>query len=308
MSLNCRFYEKEFPKVDDVVMVKVVNINEMGVHVKLLEYDNLDGYVSVSALSRKRIKSMSKIVKVGKQMALIVIRIDQNKGYIDLSKRDISEQEVSFCEGKYQKAKSLHNLVKSALISSRNKEEKWNDVSLEECCKKTIWTLYKPTHNNNPDEVLKKILSSEYKVFDELEENLFKQELLNVFQKKYKDVNPLIDAYVQIVCFSDDAVEDIKKSIELCFGSKKKDSDLEITIVSPPTFKLHLKSCQGSSEALQEMVHVLDYLREEIEKRSGSMKIIKEPHIRNESDLFVYEEPEQDDDSDLDIDNDIEEL
>lgn len=301
MSLNCRFYENELPRLDDTVMVKVTKIDDMGVHVKLLEYNNLDGYVSVSALSRRRIRSLSKIVKVGKQMALIVIRLDENKGYIDLSKRDISPEEVCLCEGKYQKAKSLIGLVKSALISSIKKDKLFTDVFFEECCQKTIWRLYKDTHNNDPDDVLKKILLSEYKIFDNLEDNIFKQELLCVFKKKYKDTSPEIDAYIQLKCYSDNAIEDIKESMQLCFGSKKKDSNLEITIISPPIYKFHLISCQDSNNGLKEMVCILDNLRDEIKKKYGDIKIIKEPHIRNESDLFMYKEL-GDDEPDLGID------
>jgi translation initiation factor 2 subunit 1 len=37
MPLSCRFYEQKFPEVDDVVMVKVRSIAEMGAYVTLSE-------------------------------------------------------------------------------------------------------------------------------------------------------------------------------------------------------------------------------------------------------------------------------
>ena len=45
MPLSSRFYEQKFPEVEDVVMVNVRQIAEMGAYVSLLEYDNIEGMV-----------------------------------------------------------------------------------------------------------------------------------------------------------------------------------------------------------------------------------------------------------------------
>ena len=43
MALTCRFYEQKFPEIDDVVMVNVRSIADMGAYVHLLEYNNIEG-------------------------------------------------------------------------------------------------------------------------------------------------------------------------------------------------------------------------------------------------------------------------
>jgi translation initiation factor 2 subunit 1 len=45
MQLTCRFYKNRLPETDDLVMVNVVNIEEMGVYVNLLEYNNIEGKI-----------------------------------------------------------------------------------------------------------------------------------------------------------------------------------------------------------------------------------------------------------------------
>lgn len=40
--LKCRFYEARYPVADEVVMVNVVDIGEMGATLTLLEYDNIE--------------------------------------------------------------------------------------------------------------------------------------------------------------------------------------------------------------------------------------------------------------------------
>lgn len=52
----------------------------MGVYVKLLEYDNIDGMILLSELSRRRIRSMQKLVRVGNNEVVVVIRVDKDKG------------------------------------------------------------------------------------------------------------------------------------------------------------------------------------------------------------------------------------
>ena len=45
MQLTCRFFKNRLPETDDLVMVNVVNIEEMGVYVHLLEYNNIEGSI-----------------------------------------------------------------------------------------------------------------------------------------------------------------------------------------------------------------------------------------------------------------------
>ena len=80
MTLQCRFYANRFPEVDDVVMVNVRCVAEMGVYVTLLEYDNIEAMIPLSELSRRRIRSVNKLIRVNSNEAVVVIRVDENKG------------------------------------------------------------------------------------------------------------------------------------------------------------------------------------------------------------------------------------
>ncbi len=61
---DCRMYESKYPDVDDVVMVQVKSIAEMGAYVALLEYNGIEGMILLSELSRRRIRSITKLIKV----------------------------------------------------------------------------------------------------------------------------------------------------------------------------------------------------------------------------------------------------
>lgn len=47
---------------------------------KLLEYDNIDGMILLSELSRRRIRSIQKLIRVGRNEVVVVLRVDKEKG------------------------------------------------------------------------------------------------------------------------------------------------------------------------------------------------------------------------------------
>lgn len=55
-------------------------IAEMGAYVKLLEYDNIDGMILLSELSRRRIRSIQKLIRIGRNEVVVVLRVDKEKG------------------------------------------------------------------------------------------------------------------------------------------------------------------------------------------------------------------------------------
>jgi translation initiation factor 2 subunit 1 len=67
-------------QIEDVVMVNVRAIAEMGAYVHLLEYNNIEGMILLSELSRRRIRSINKLIRVGKTEPVVVIRVDKEKG------------------------------------------------------------------------------------------------------------------------------------------------------------------------------------------------------------------------------------
>jgi len=174
MPLSCRFYSQKFPEVEDVVMVNVRSIGEMGAYVHLLEYKNIEGetnhidyicksdlyflfqgMILLSELSRRRIRSINKLIRVGRSECVVVIRVDKEKGYIDLSKRRVSPEDIVRCEEKFAKAKavsySILSIVSCKLMGKMFAEQVqsilrhvaeilcYNDAQLEELYTKTAW-------------------------------------------------------------------------------------------------------------------------------------------------------------------------
>lgn len=132
--MNCRMYENEFPEIDEVVMVQVRSIAEMGAYVALLEYNNIEGMILLSELTRRRIRSVNKLIRVGKQEVCMVLRVDKEKGYIDLSKRRVSAEDVQKCDERFQRSKAVHSIMRHL--------SEIQHVEMETLYRQTAWRLY----------------------------------------------------------------------------------------------------------------------------------------------------------------------
>lgn len=79
-KMNCRMYESKYPQVDDFVIAEVKSVEEMGAYVALKEYNDIEGMIPLGELSRRRIRSINKFIRVGRLEVVQVLRVDEEKG------------------------------------------------------------------------------------------------------------------------------------------------------------------------------------------------------------------------------------
>jgi hypothetical protein len=66
---------------------------------------------------------------------VMVLRVDKEKGYIDLSKRRVSPEDLKACDEKFNKSKMVHLIARHAAETT--------GVDLQELQEKVTWPLYK---------------------------------------------------------------------------------------------------------------------------------------------------------------------
>ena len=52
------------PQKDDVVAVVTTEIKDLGAYVRLIEYDNIEGFIMLSQVTAKRVKTVHKFLKI----------------------------------------------------------------------------------------------------------------------------------------------------------------------------------------------------------------------------------------------------
>ena len=77
------------PEVIHEEVVETTEIKDLGATVRLLEYGAIEGFIQMSQVSTRRVRSVQKYLKIGRREMMEVLRVDEGKMYIDLSKKSL---------------------------------------------------------------------------------------------------------------------------------------------------------------------------------------------------------------------------
>ena len=86
------FKKQGFPEESDLVLCTVTSVQYHSVFVDIDEYGK-SWMIHISEVSPGRIRNIRDFVKEGKKIVCKVLRINEEKGYIDLSLRRVNESE-----------------------------------------------------------------------------------------------------------------------------------------------------------------------------------------------------------------------
>jgi translation initiation factor 2 subunit 1 len=82
----------EWPEAGDLVIATIETVTDYGAYAKLDEYEKR-GLLHVSEISSSWIRNIRDFVREGQKLVLKVLRVDLDKGHIDLSLRRVTKRE-----------------------------------------------------------------------------------------------------------------------------------------------------------------------------------------------------------------------
>lgn len=256
-------YRREFPEPDEIVMVKIDKIENTGVYVQLVEYNGVTAWVAENQISRRRIISISSLIKIGSVEPMVIIAIDDNKRYIDCSKSRLNTEEISLCKNRYSENKFVYNLWFSV-------NQKCS-ISQKDFYEKFIYVISEKFKYNNPNDVTD---VDYYHVQLALKTELEKPNLIEYFPKsnmevireifllKSKRPKSTYRFLVEITCFGRDGIDAIKS----CILSVEKNSDIKVYLISSPVYVLVYQSDLGSKLVIEKIRSGLELLHLESKK------------------------------------------
>ncbi|KAL3230663.1 hypothetical protein RNJ44_01112 [Nakaseomyces bracarensis] len=268
MSIShCRFYENKYPDVDDVVMVNVQQIAEMGAYVKLLEYDNIEGMILLSELSRRRIRSIQKLIRVGKNDVAVVLRVDKEKGYIDLSKRRVSSEDIIKCEEKYQKSKTVHSILRFCA-------EKFQ-IPLEDLYKTIAWPLSRKFGHAYEAFKLSIIDETVWEGIEPPSQEIL-SELKSYISKRLTPQAVKIRADVEVSCFSYEGIDAIKEALKSAEDMSTEQMQIKVKLVAAPLYVLTTQALDKQM-GIEQLGKAIEKINEVITKYNGVCNITMPP-------------------------------
>jgi translation initiation factor 2 subunit 1 len=294
--VSCRFYERRLPEMEELVVVRVKSISETAAYVVLLEYNGIEGMIPLSELSRRRIRSVNKHIRVGKTEIVQVFRVDAEKGYIDLSKRKVASDDIKPAEMRYNKAKDVHSIMMHVARECK--------VNLESLYQAVAWPLYKKYGHGydafsmavgQPDKVLGPL---------ELPDEI-KNKLIYNIEHRHKAQPFRVRADVEVTCFTYEGIDGIrealKKGMEI---ATEGDIQVQIKLLAAPTYVVVAQSTD-KDQGIAAVQRALDAIKSAITAKHGQLKVAKEPRVVSSYEEIKHrddEEDEEEEDSEDDSD------
>ncbi|KAG0433915.1 Eukaryotic translation initiation factor 2 subunit alpha [Dictyocoela muelleri] len=259
---STRFHKNKYPKIGEVVIGKNKLITDLGVYIELLEYE-CDGLIVTSELSKKRIKNIQKTMQIGKLEVCSVLRIDDSKGYIDLSRKNITNNDFEKCYNQYLKNKKSDNVI---LSTAKKFNKKPSDLYSEfgwEMAEKygSIYDFLMCLKDNK-----------------EIFKSIYTDTLVEFTIKKFISPNLRVKAIINVFCPEENGVNKIKESLSY---AKSVDENIQINLVRHPTFTLTLLS-QDKDKAIEILNKACSEIEKSISNFNGVYSIVSEPKVYGE--------------------------
>jgi len=294
--LNCRYFEQQFPEVDECVMVEIKQVDKtLGVYVQLLEYNNIEGMIQLSELSRRRYRSINKLVTVGKLETVMVMRVDEDKGYIDLSKRRVAKEDIAKCEERYNKAKLVNSIMRNLAETTGS--------NLLDLNQKITWPLSKPPYKS-AYEAFQIAIQEPERVFGncDVDKDIIER-LLTVIRRKLTPQALRIRADIEVFCLNSAGIEAIKEALLAGESVGTEEIPIKVKLIASPKYVI-LATSIVKKDGLDLMAQSIEKIRETILAHKGDLRVLEEPHVTsNEEENLLKQEleggdGEEDDDDD----------
>lgn len=248
-------------------MVQVRQIAEMGAYVKLLEYDGVEGMILLSELSRRRIRSIQKLIRVGRNEVVVVLRVDKEKGYIDLSKRRVSPEDVLKCEERFNKSKAVNSIM--AHVSGKL------SIDIEKLYQDIAWPLHRKYGHSY--DAFKLSISEPDMIFGEL--NIDEQVLHELKQNISRRLTPQpvkIRSDLEVTCFGYEGIDAVKNALKAGESLQTENIPVKIKLVAPPLYVISTTSTDKQG-ALSLLENVVQTITDTIKKSDGDVNIKMKP-------------------------------
>lgn len=214
-----------------------------------------------------------KLIRVGQTQLCKVLRVDTEKGYMDLSKRRVDHEVAAAKKEAYARAKIIHGIMLHVAAI--------NNIAVEELCKKVSWPLHK-LHGDAHD-AMQRHIKNDINLWEEID---FAQPGQDLTQKADK-LRAEIDLHarrrllprtiqlrtkIEVTCEEYEGVDAVRDSLLKGLEASTADCTLNISLVSHPKFALSC-TCRDKTLGEETMEKAMDLIRSAIQARGGSFDI-----------------------------------
>lgn len=224
-------YRAELPKEGDIVVVKILSVDELGAKCELLEYGGIEGMMPINEYTRKSVRSIKKLIQPGKQEVLCVINVDDDKKYIDLSKKRVTASEIEKANAKYYRNSFVNSIIKHIASSEID--------SISVLYDKMCWSMdeeYEDSYAAFEKSAKDNALLDKYDI-----DGNVKSSLCKIITLRFADQPKTVSTVIEVSCLGPDGVNAIKTALLKVKNHNKDDIKLSVNVVKCPHYSITSK-------------------------------------------------------------------
>lgn len=181
-----------------------------------------------------------------------------NVGYIDLSKRRVSAEDVEKCTERYAKAKAVNSILRH--VADILKFE--TDEQLEDLYQKTAWHFEEKYKSKAAAYDVFKQAVIDPSILDEcgLEEKT-REVLLNNIRRKLTSQAVKIRADIECACYEYEGIDAVKEALRAGLETSTEELPIKINLIAPPLYgKCRTSDLMGfCAEIKSHLIHFVSY-------------------------------------------------
>jgi translation initiation factor 2 subunit 1 len=231
--------------------------------------------ILLSELSRRRIRSINKLIRVGRNEVVVVIRVDKDKGYIDLSKRRVSPEDIVKCEEKFARGKTVNSILRhTAEILKFTTDEQFEDLY-----EKTAWKIDEKKKKAGASYDVFKQCVTDPSALDDCEIAAeWKEILVANIKRRLTPQAVKCRADIEVSCYANEGIDAIKAALKEGLKMSTEEKPIKINLIAPPVYVV-TSSSLDRDDGIRLLQAVINKIKESIELQKGRFKVKMEPKV-----------------------------
>ncbi len=266
-----------FPREGEFLIGKIKQVENQYVYVDLVDYTGLvseefaKGFIHISEISSRWIKNIRNYVRIGQRVVLRVLRVDPQKGHVDLSLRRVNsaQKENRLKEWKY--AVKFENLLQFLI------ETEGINLTLDQAYDLIGWSVL--NQFDSYQEALEVLKESGIEILDDLEgvSEDVKKILLKIIEENVKISTVSISGKIRLSFNSENGIDQIKESLIEAKGiiESKETRSINISYIAAPLYQLEIIT-KDYLDAENILSDALEIIEQKAEQYNGSFEFIRD--------------------------------
>lgn len=247
--------EEAYPDTGDLVVATVKNITPYGAYVVLDEYEEREGLIHISEVSTTWVKNIRDHVREGQKLVLKVLRINRQRGEVDLSLRRVTGREKAEKMLQWKRDKKAEAILRSGAEKLSADENTLNNI------RDTIVQQYDSVYD-----ALEQSISQGEETFTKLGLSPDWSKVLTENAKlKIKIKRTTLTGIIELTSIKPDGIVGIRAALLNAEKVKPEGIDIRIYSIGAPKYRLEVVASDYSDaetilkEAVDEAIsHIKD--------------------------------------------------